>query len=330
MDLARNLVAAARRFTASAPERARALRLRTDVHAPDAIRDIARARLHGARTALDRTPARKLGEAVHVTRKGLERARAGVRQSRDLIGEQAHRRATAVRSAAQRNSPPRDAKVLLTTLDALTERFADELPPSATVALRARLEKESKGAAAALADGDGVVAAAGVTRDGGPARATTWDFERDGLDALSRELHTIYRRGRKTMRAAREDPSAENLQEWRRRTQALWHTTQIVGCAQPKELKRVARRARKLSRVLGTHHDLDVLRAYVESHPQCFDAEGDRQALLSVVDRRARRLCEKALARGRKLYGRKPKRFVREVERGWRKRADNVPKRAAG
>ena len=46
-----------------------------------------------------------------------------------------------------------------------------------------------------------------------------------------------------------------------------------------------------------------------------------RQALLAVIDRRARRLCEKSLARGRKLYEPKPKRFVREIERGWRKRA---------
>ena len=88
--------------------------------------------------------------------------------------------------------------------------------------------------------------------------------------------------------------------------------------------------AHKLSSVLGDHHDLHVLRAYVESHPQCFTEESGRQALLAVIDRRAARLCEKSLARGRKLYARKPKRFVREIERGWRKRAAAAPKPTAG
>jgi hypothetical protein len=85
-----------------------------------------------------------------------------------------------------------------------------------------------------------------------------------------------------------------------------------------------------LSGQLGDHHDLHVLRTYVEAHPQCFDDEMSRQALVAVIDRRAARLCEKALARGRKLYAPKPKRFVRDVERGWKKRAAARPKPRAG
>ena len=110
----------------------------------------------------------------------------------------------------------------------------------------------------------------------------------------------------------------------------LWHATEIVGAAQPQRLERVARRAHKLSSLLGDHHDLQVLRAYVTAHPQCFTEETSRQALLAVIDRRAGRLCEKALARGAKLYKAKPKRFVRAIERGWRKRADAAPKPRAG
>jgi CHAD domain-containing protein len=132
------------------------------------------------------------------------------------------------------------------------------------------------------------------------------------------------------MRAARKDPSAENLHEWRKRVKDLWHATQIVRAAQPKRLKRVSRRAHKLADLLGDGHDLSMLRDYVETHPQCFENETSKRALVAVIDRRSNRLRDKALKRGRRLYKRPPKRFVRAIERGWAKRAPARPQPLAG
>ncbi len=331
MEIARNLVDAARNLTTPEPGRDRSFALRTDEHIPDGIRRIARGRLHDARDELDGTRPRHVGEAVHNVRKGLKRLRACVRVARDAIGEKTYEREnTAFRMAGRRISGARDAHVLLETLDALTARFAEELPKGSTDALRARLEEESRTAAAALDDGGGDLAATRETIDDALARTSTWTLEPDGFGALSPGLRRIYGRGRTAMRAAGEDPTAENLHEWRKRVKDLWYATEIVGRARPKELKRVARRAHKLASRLGDHHDLHVLRSYVETHPQCFAEDIHRQALLAVIDRRARRLCEKALARGRKLYKPKPKRFVREIERGWRKRAAAAPRPKAG
>jgi len=334
MDIARNIVDAARNLTSSPPDPERAYRLRPDEHVPDGIRRIARGQLQDARDDLDGTSSRRLGETVHETRKRIKRLRACVRLARDAIGDERYQREnTALRMSARRISAPRDAQVLVETLDAVTERFGDELAPGSTAALRARLDEEKEAATAATADGSGgkgAIAATIVSIDHALSRTTTWTFESDGFDALSPGLRRIHRRGRRAMKAARKDPSAENLHEWRKRVKDLWHVAEIVQCARPKQLERVARRAHKLSSQLGDHHDLHVLREYVEAHPQCFDDEVDRQALLAVIDRRSRRLCEKALARGRKVYGRKPKRFVRDIERGWRKRAAAAPKPQAG
>ena len=331
MDIARSLVDAARNLTTSTPDPERAYRLRLDEHVPDGIRRIARGQLHDARDDLDGTPARKIGAAVHETRKRVKRLRACVRLSRDALGEVTYNREnTALRMAARRISGPRDAQVLLETLDALTERFGDELPQDATQDLRARLDEECRAAAAALRDGGGAIAATIVTIDHTLARTPVWNFDRDGFDALSPGLDRIYRRGRKAMKTARKDPSAENLHEWRKRVKDLWHAAEIVCCARPKELEKLARRAHKLSSTLGDHHDLHVLRSYVATHPQCFDDDASRQALLAVIDRRSRRLGEKALNRGKRLYEHKPKRFVRTIERGWRKRAAASPKPRAG
>ncbi len=339
MDIARNLVDAARNLATSspAPNPDRAFRLRLDERVPDGIRRIARGQLHDARDELDATPSRRLGEAVHATRKRFKRLRATVRLSRDSIGEQTYdHENTALRMAGRRISAPRDAQVLIETLDALTERFGEELPKHTTAALRDRLEQDHKGATASLTaddgggSGSGDISATRAAIDGVLVRTPAWTFEHDGFDALRPGLKRIYGRGRKAMRAAREEPSPEHLHEWRKRVKDLWHATEIVCEARPKQLAKVARRAHKLSGLLGDHHDLHVLRAYVSSHPQCFDAEASQHALLAVIDRRCTRLCEKALARGRKLYDRKPKRFVRDIERGWRKRAAAAPKSKPG
>ncbi|MDP1846808.1 MAG: CHAD domain-containing protein [Solirubrobacteraceae bacterium] len=336
MDIARNIVDAARNLAASPPDPERAYLLRPDEHVPDGIRRIARGQLQDARDDLDGTSSRRLGETVHETRKRIKRLRACVRLARDAIGEARYESEnSALKTAARRISAPRDAQVLVETLDAVTERFGDELAPDATAALRARLDAEKDAATAALDDdggrnGNGAIAATIITIDHALSRTTTWTFEPDGIDALSPGLRRIYRRGRRAMQAARKDPSAEHLHEWRKRVKDLWHATEIVQCARPKRLERFAGRAHKLSGLLGDHHDLHVLREYVAAHPQCFTAAVDQQALLAVIDRRSRRLGEKALARGRKLYKPKPKRFVRHIERGWRERAATSPKPQAG
>jgi CHAD domain-containing protein len=306
-------------------------RLRADEHVPDGIRRIARGQLECAHDELSGASKRKLHEAVHETRKRLKRLRACVRLSRDAIGDEAYRHENAAfRAAGRELAAGRDAHVLLQTLDELRDRFAAELPERATAPLRERLAEQR--AASAPARGqehegvDAVLAAIELAR----ARTPAWTFSDDGFDALSPGLLRIYRRGRKRMRIAVKDPSAENLHEWRKRVKDLWYATQIVREAQPKRLKRVSKRAHKLADALGDGHDLHILRGYAETHPLCFEDDASRQALLAVIDRRANVLRDKALQRGRELYEPSPKRFVKRIERGWRKHAEQGPRPLAG
>jgi len=83
----------------------------------------------------------------------------------------------------------------------------------------------------------------------------------------------------------------------------------------------LSRRAHELADLLGDHHDLSVVRAYVEVHPHHFEDAPTRDAPLAVIDRRREVLCRRALKLGRGVYKRSPKRFAAGVERGWRTRA---------
>lgn len=298
-------------------------------HVPDGIRRIARAQLELARDDLASAPPRKEAEAVHATRKRLKRLRACVRLARDAVGEETYERENdAFRAAAHELSAGRDAHVLLATLEELRERFGEELPGRATGPLRERLEAE-RDAAVPSRDDERVDAVLTALREA-HERTPAWTFDGAGFDALSAGLRRIYRRGRKRMRAARKDPSAENLHEWRKRVKDLWHATQVLHAARPKRMQRLAKRAHKLADLLGDGHDLQMLRDYVTARPELFEHADHAQALLAVIDRRSDALRDKALKRGRKLYDQSPKRFVKRVGRGWRERVAAEPRPLAG
>ncbi|MEA2151069.1 MAG: hypothetical protein QOD69_2899 [Solirubrobacteraceae bacterium] len=309
----------------------RTYRLRADEYVPDGVRRIARGRLADAGEQLGGASGGELGAAVHGARKDLKRLRAALRLTRGALGEETYEREnTAFRMAGRRLSGTRDAQVLVETLDALAARFADELPATLTTDLRARLQGEHERALAALQEDD---AAVGRTLDElAEARTRTagWTLDDDGFGALAPGLGRIYRRGRKRVRAAAQEPTDERLHEARKRVKDLWHATQILRPAAPKRLKKLSKRAHGLADLLGDDHDLAVLRAYADRHPQCFADESSRQALLTILDRRRQALQRKAFKLGDELYEQSPKRFVSAIERGWRKRADARPAPLAG
>jgi DNA-binding response OmpR family regulator len=80
---------------------------------------------------------------------------------------------------------------------------------------------------------------------------------------------------------------------------------QVLRPAAPKAMKELGRRAHALSEVVGDDHDLAVLRgAARERHATL--APGELALLERLVARRRRRLQRRALAHGRRVYGRRP------------------------
>ena len=331
-DPARTLVGAAAAGTAAAADppptpappdpSQRRFRLNAGEAIPDEMRRIAGAQLADAADELAAARNADLGPKVHDARKRIKRVRAVLRLSREAIGEGVYiRENMRLRDIAARLGAARDARVLIETLDGLEARFAADLPPGATSELRARLHDEHERALEAVA-AEGVAGETSHALAEAGARTAEWTFERDDFAALAPSLRRVYRRGRKRLRAARAEPTAENLHDCRKRVKDLWHVAQLLRPAAPKRMKRLSRRAHDLADLLGDHHDLSVLRDYVDVHPNHFEDPAAREALLGVIDRSRDGLSRRALKLGRRVYTRPPKRFVAEVARGWRKRAE--------
>jgi CHAD domain-containing protein len=320
-----------RRAASRAREAARAYRLGDGEFVPDGMRRIARGQLDQGIEELDGQPNRKLDEAVHETRKRLKRLRALLRVERSAVGDETYRRENATfRELGKRLSAPRDARVLVETLDALSERFGDELPPDQTGPLRNQLEKRHQRAAAKLRRDRATLDAVRAQLEEARIRSASWNYDSDGFEALRPGLQRIYRRGRRSMHAVAAEPIDEHLHEWRKRSKDLWHALQILRPADPKPMKARASRAHRLSDLLGDDHDLAVLREHVAGADPAVVQEPARAALLSVIDRRRGSLQREALKLGDRVYARRPKSFARAAEKSWHKRAPKLPEPIAG
>jgi CHAD domain-containing protein len=304
------------RATGQSQAMASSYRLRRDEEAADGVRRVARGQLDLAAEQLETgtSPRGDLDGAVHETRKAFKRLRALVRVSRDALGDEAYRRENTIfRDAGRRLSSARDAAVMVETLDDLRERYDDELDDRAFAGLRQALASEAAAASRALSRDRTTVDEVQGTLEAAGRRLGGWPLPDDGgLAMLEPGFERIYRRGRRALKAARKDTDTESLHELRKRAKDLWHAAQVLRPAAPKRMKKLARRAHALSDVVGEDHDLAVLRGAARERQETL-GPGELALLEGLVARRRRRLQRKALAKGRRIYARKPAKLAKLV-----------------
>jgi CHAD domain-containing protein len=292
----------------------RAYRLKSTEKPRQGIRRIARGRAADALEQLDR------GEdsAVHEARKDLKKLRSLLRLVRDDLGGDFYRSENRrFRDAGRRLSAARDAEVKIETLDSLRERFADELPAERVMDFRRVLAEDQAAAAHAIDSGSDQVTKAAKEIAKGRNRVTGWGLQAQGWELVRPGLVRSYRRGRKEMKRTLDDPSAENVHEWRKRCKDLWYQLRILAEAWPDVIGASADQAHELGDLLGDHHDLEVLVEDARSRGGLL-AEADQKTLRKLAHRRQQELLGQAIELGGRLYAEKPKAFGRRFEGYWR------------
>lgn len=265
-------------------------------------------------------------ELVHEARKAIKRMRALARLLRDELGEQEFARVNvSLRNAGRRLAGARDADVRAATLRELIERYPHALGPSRgpfngngprREGIR-RLEEQLQHEClndSRPSDIDEVLADIAAMRD----QLARWSLVDIDFATLSPGLRRVYREGRhRYARCAREHGRDEqHVHDWRKRVKSLYYALDMLGAKKVKGARRAARRADRLGDLLGSEHDLWMLCAYVEEHPEALGTDtAAKDELLKRIERRRRRLRKRALALGARLYKRKPGRFTRRIGR---------------
>ncbi len=251
--------------------------------------------------------------AVHDARKDLKKLRSLLRLVRDGLGERRYRvENDRYRDAARQLSPAREAEVNLATLAALRAQYPAEAP--AAEVLRQALERERGRLATAGGALDERIAQATAEIVTGATQIDDWPLDGDDFELVRDGLERAYRRGRRGLRRVRDDPTAENVHDWRKRVKDLWYQLRLLQDAWPVVLKASAAEAHELADLLGDHHDLSVLAA--AARDQAPDDPGT-DVLAVLTARRQAELLDAALQLGDRLYAEKPDRFARRIERYW-------------
>jgi CHAD domain-containing protein len=337
-----SLARAARgRHTAGARERDRRVGLAPPEGTGGGLQRMAIGQLDVAIEMLERLDGERSPErAVHEMRKALKRLRAMLRLLEPELAEAAYAREDAtLREAGRRLSGPRDADVLLDTLDGLIKAHPDRLAGrGGVIRLRAHLRSERERAWHETLGDEASRAQTLAELHACRVRIAAWPLsERDGVELVQPGFTRIYRRGRKRYRRAAHGRGERTLalHRWRKRVKDLryaaealqWRTAEDQERVKPKGrrakrrrararkhagwLRRLARRADDLGELLGQEHDLAVLSEYVRNLRTTQAATprvgaGARRRILKLTAARRRRLRKRALRDGERLYRRRP------------------------
>jgi CYTH domain-containing protein/CHAD domain-containing protein len=253
-------------------------------------------------------------EAIHGARKDMKKLRTLLRLLRDELPKKVYaKEKERYRDAARKLSGSRDAEVKLETLDALAEA-AEDLPEEAVAMWRQILDSDREAATDTVASQEAMAEAVELI-EAGCGEIEGWQLGEDPWKAVGGAFARIYRRGRQAQRAAEADPSDENFHEWRKRAKDLRYGLELLSGAWSAPLEATAEEAKRLSDLLGDHHDLAVLR---EDLHQRRLGEEETGKLEVAIEARQEELATEAFDLGHRLYAERPKDLHRRLDRYWR------------
>jgi CHAD domain-containing protein len=264
----------------------------------DGVRRVLTAQLDEALAALRDED--DVDEAVHELRKALKRCRAVLRLVRHVIGEEAYRRENAdLRDAARPWGRFRDSAVLARTAAGLGEGDAEARDVVVSRLRReAEVAREDARGAEKLRAGTAHVLEAARTRVPALTSGPEW-----AAATPAPGVQRALRRARRQRKKAAKESSSEALHRWRKDVKYLAYQVNLLsGRYEEGQAADLARRLKKLGRLLGDEHDLAVLAGRLEADTSV--AEATRAGWLAEVGRRRERLRAKALKRGRKVLKR--------------------------
>jgi CHAD domain-containing protein len=232
---------------------------------PDAIARIMSEQIGRVRDGLT-DASEPIETRVHDARKRLKETRALIRLVRGPLGARFAIENAWFRDAGRELAASRDAEAVIEALDKL------EMPRGVATRIRTRL----RAAQEQHPPLEPIIAHVLEQLDVAQARVALWPALPDSFETIAGGLQRTYRLGRRAMKTA---TTAEEMHEWRKRVKEHWHHVQLLRELWPAMMKPYAATMQELSRALGDHHDLHVLRGLVTAPTAIVAIEAQQQAL---------------------------------------------------
>jgi CHAD domain-containing protein len=293
-----------------------AYRLRPDESIPRGLRRLARKEIGAASDELSQNnPPRDA--AIHEARKHIKKARAIV----DLIDADGGRGLNGsrkrLRAVNRTLSCVRDADAMLAILDKLKQRFRGLFSERSFADLRRGLQsrkrelKEAAGRDGAWKDVRQELEK--LRRD-----AARWRPAHGRFGSLAAGIRLTHRSGRKAMSRAQTRRRAADFHEWRKEMKALWYELRLLeACGAP--IRRDIDALHDAETWLGDDHNVVVLCADISKDTSiCRAGTVDVERVRLAANRFQCQLRDRAIAKTRRIYSRKPGEYLRGIKRAWK------------
>jgi CHAD domain-containing protein len=287
---------------------------------PDGVRRIVAEQLIEAEAGLRSASGDNRDAGVHEARKATKKSRAVLRLVRDDLDSKTFKRENrALRDAARKLSEPRDAVVLVATV----ERLAQQVPLArrSLMPLKTVLDERRRDATTRVLDDDGAMEAAAHELAEIRERLGALEMETDGFAALEGGLRRTYAEGREAFADARKKPTDQRLHDARKRVKDLWYHARLLRPVWPGPIGELVDALDRLGDLLGEDHDLAVLAKTVAALADEGAGGGAGETVLSLAANRRAELQAEIWPLGRRVYADRLKPFVRRLGvlyRTWR------------
>lgn len=292
-----------------------AYRLRRSKSVQQSVREVAREQIEKAIAEIQDEELDR-HETVHQVRKRCKKIRGLIRLVRPVFDDYAEENAF-FRDAARELSYVRDAQSMLECFDDLVEHFRVQIDQLTFVGIRQELLDRRQTVADDREGLDGKLNESLTRMYEARDRVGEWEIDEEGFEAVDGGLKKTYRRARKAMESAYENPSAESFHEWRKRVKYHWYHSRLLRKIWKPVMNAHRKQVHLLSDYLGDEHDLAVIRQTIVNDPERFGSDETRQALIGLIDRRRQELQEQAQPLGAKLLAEKPKHLAARFEIYW-------------
>jgi CHAD domain-containing protein len=298
---------------------AMSFQLRPEESLRKGLRRIVRNQLDGILEELTAAPKGPRDEAVHEARKGLKKVRAVLRLVRPVIGEKRYRREnTCFRDAGRPLTEVRDARILIETLDKLGEHFREHIAGRSFADVRKALQDNLRAVRKRVLDEHNAFAVVAETVSQARERVKGWTDVPDRWSSVGAGLQDTCRQARAAFRDAAADPGVAELHEWRKQVKYLRYQLEVLRPLWPERMEELAAEADRMGGLLGDDHDLAVLRQMLTGDPPPAADEGEREALLALLDRRRAELGQEVLLLGERFFQDRPRELARRLMGYWK------------
>lgn len=293
-----------------------AYRLKAKETIPEGVQRVVLEEITGAIEVLGKSGTAQRDESVHEARKSIKKIRGVLRLARPELRASYRDENSRFREIGHLLSELRDTAALLEVFDQLIGKFSGTLDPKSAADIRRGLEREKNEVEQQL-DLPKVVARAAGTLRSAQARVKRWPLRKDGFSAIAPGIKLTYRSGRKALKAARKNYDPVSFHTLRKRVKDHWYHVRLLESVWTEVMEAHEKSLKELETWLGDNHNLAVLREKLEGQPDRFGGSENVQVFLLLVSKYQEELRQNSLSLGARIYGVKPRAFVRSLGTLW-------------